>query len=74
MPLLTSDTFGKDLHFQKAYNPLNARFGLENQDYTINKNGIPYCPHDDSLPVKYECTSKLKSNVTRFKFVCSKMI
>ena len=59
--LLTGDTFGKDKHFQKAYIPLNARSGLENPDYTINENGIPCCPHDSSLPMKYECTSKLRS-------------
>lgn len=71
--LLTGDTFGKDKHFQKAYIPLNARSGLENMDYTINENGIPCCPHDSSLPMKYECTSKLKSGTTRYKFVCPKM-
>lgn len=71
--LLTGDTFGKDKHFQKAYIPLNARSGLENKDYTINENGIPCCPHDSSLPMKYECTSKLKSGTTRYKFVCPKM-
>jgi len=71
--LLTGNTFGKDRHFQKAYIPLNARAGLENTDYTINENGIPCCPHDDSLPMKYEGTSKLKSGVARFKFVCPKM-
>lgn len=72
--LLTGDTFGKDKHFQKAYIPLNTRAGLENPDYTIDENGIPCCPHDDSLPMKYECTSKLRSGVTRLKFVCPKMI
>ena len=72
--LLTGDTFGDDKHFSKAYIPLNARSGLENQDYTINENGIPCYPNDPSLPMKYECTSKLRSGVTRFKFVCPKMI
>lgn len=71
--LLTGDTFGDNKHFSKAYIPLNARSGLENQDYTINENGIPCCPHDSSLPMKYECTSKLRSGVARFKFVCPKM-
>ena len=71
--LLVGDIFGDDKHFSKAYIPLNARAGLENQDYSINKNGIPCCPHDPSLPMKYECTSKLRSGVTRFKFVCPKM-
>ena len=72
--LLTGDTFGDDKHFSKAYIPLNARSGLENQNYTINENGIPCSPNDPSLPMKYECTSKLRSGVTRFKFVCPKMI
>ena len=51
--LLTGDTFGDGKHFSKAYIPLNARSGLENQDYTINENGIPCCPNDPSLPMKY---------------------
>ena len=70
--LLTGDTFGDNRHFTQAYIPLNARSGLENQDYTTNENGIPCCPHDSSLPMKYECTSKLRSGVARFKFVCPK--
>ena len=72
--LLTGNTFDNDKHFSKAYIPLNARAGLENQDYTINENGIPCCPNAPLLPMKYECTSKLRSGVTRFKFVCPKMI
>ena len=72
--LLTGDTFANGKHFSKAYIPLNARSGLENQDYTINENGIPCCPNDPSLTMKYECTSKLRNGVTRFKFVCPKMI
>ena len=71
--LLTGDTFGDDKHFSKAYIPLSARSGLENPDYIINENGIPCCPNDPSPPIKYECTSKLRSGVVRFKFVCPKM-
>ena len=71
--LLTGDTFGKDRHFSKAYIPLNSRSGLENPDYTLNSDGIPCCPHDETLPMKYEGTSKLKSGVTRYKFVCPKI-
>lgn len=44
--LLTGDTFGNNKHFTKAFIPINARSGLENQDYTINEDGIPCCPHD----------------------------
>ena len=68
--LLSGDTFGKNRHFAKAYIPLNSRSGLENPDYTINADGIPCCPHDENLAMKYEGTSKLKSGITRYKFVC----
>lgn len=68
--LLSGDTFGKNRHFAKAYIPLNSRSGLENPDYTVNADGIPCCPHDENLAMKYEGTSKLKSGVTRYKFVC----
>lgn len=71
--LLTGDTFGSNRHFTKAYIPLNSRAGLENPDYTLNADGIPCCPHDETLPMKYEGTSKLKSGVTRYKFVCPKI-
>ena len=71
--LLSVDTFGKEKHFSKAYIPLNAKSRLKNPDYTINENGIPCCPYDDSLPMKSEGTSKLRSGVTRYKFVCPKM-
>ena len=52
---------------------MNSRSGLKNPDFTINENGIPCCPHDTSLPLKSEGTSKLRSGVTRFKFVCPKV-
>ena len=71
--LLTGDTFGNNRHFSKAYIPLNARSHLENVDYAINDDGIPCCPHDSSIPMKYEGTSKLRSGITRYKFVCPKM-
>ena len=71
--LLSSNTFGKGKHFSKAYIPLNSESHLENVNYTINEHGIPCCPHDDSLPMKSESTSKLRSGVTNFKFVCSEM-
>ena len=71
--LLTGDTFGKDMHFSKAYIPLNSRASLGNKDYTINDSGIPCCPHDSSVQMKYEGSSKLRSGVTRYKFVCPKI-
>ena len=71
--LLSGDTFGKNRHFSKAYIPLNSRSGVKNPDYTLNSHGIPCCPHDETLAMKYEGTSKLKSGVTRYKFVCPKI-
>ena len=71
--LLTGDTFGTDRHFSKAYIPLNSRSSLKNHDYTINDDGIPCCPNDPALPMKYEGTSSLRNNVTRYKFVCPKI-
>ena len=71
--LLTGDTFGKNIHFAKAYIPLNSRSSLGNKDYTINDSGIPCCPHDPSLQMKYEGSSKLRSGITRYKFVCPKV-
>lgn len=71
--LLTGDSFGENCHFTKAYIPLNPRAKLENPDYHLNADGIPCCPHDETLPMKYEGTSKLKSGVTRYKFVCPKI-
>lgn len=70
--LLSSSTFGNDKHFSKAYIPLNPRFHLENADL-INEDGVPCCPHDTSLLMKYEETSKLRTGVVRYKFVCPKI-
>jgi len=76
--LLSGDTFGSyadgsGIHFQKAYIPLNPRAHLEHVDDLVNDDGIPCCPKDSSLPMKYEGTAKLKSGVTRYKFVCPKI-
>ena len=63
-----------ELYFEKAYIPLNSRSGLKNQDYTINEDGIPYCPHDKNLPMKSDGSkSNLKCGIPTFKFVCPKM-
>ena len=71
--LLSGDTFGTDpavngLHFKKAFIPLNSRAKLENKDYTLDDYGIPCCPHDPSLSMKPEGTSKLRSGVVRYEF------
>ena len=70
--LLSGDTFGSGRHFIKAYIPFNSRAGLENQDYSINEDGIPCCPNDPSLLLKKEGnnTSFLKNGIARQKFIC----
>ena len=72
--LLTGDTFGCSKHFESAYIPLNSRSQLKNVDCEINENGIPCCPINNNLPMKYECISKLRNGIPRYKFVCPKMI
>lgn len=68
------DSLFHDLHFNKAFIPLNHRSSLRSDDYTINENGIPCCPHDPSLPMKPEGnTSHLRCKLPTFKFVCPKM-
>ncbi len=70
--LLTENTFGTNVHFQKAYIPLNSRSGLTNPDYTINADGIPCCPKDSTLPMAYDGKSKRKNGLVRYKFQCPK--
>ena len=42
--------------------------------FESDKNGIPCCPHDSSLPMKQEGSkSHLKSKLPTMKFVCPKM-
>ena len=71
--LLTGDTFGKNRHFSKAYIPLNSRSELKHPDYTLNADGIPCCPHDETLAMKSEGTSKRKNGLVRYKFICPKI-
>ncbi len=61
------------LHFKRAYIPLNARSYLTYEDCPINADGIPCCPNDSKLPMKYEGTAKRKNGLIRYKFVCPKM-
>ena len=71
--LLTGNTFGENKHFSKAYIPLNNRSGIKNPDCKVNENGIPCCPNDSSLQMKYEGSSKRKNGLTRYKFACPKI-
>lgn len=71
--LLTGDNFGIGKHFSKAYIPLNRRSQLKNNDYTINEDGIPCCPHDPNLPMRCDGSSKTRNGIIRYKFMCPKI-
>ena len=62
-----------NMKFEHAYIPLSARSKLKYDDCSIDSNGIPCCPNDDNLPMKYEGPSKRKNGLVRHKFVCPKM-
>lgn len=64
----------EDLNFRKAFIPLKVKLTMDAVDYSFNENGIPYCLHDSTLPMKREGSrSHLKSGIPSMKFVCSKM-
>lgn len=72
--LLSGNTFGDDKHFSRAYSPLYSKSHLENVDYAIDRNGISLLSSRfKALYEVYECTSKLRRGVTRYKFICPKM-
>ena len=71
--LLTGDTFGSGRHFDRAYIPLNKRSSIASEDHVLDPSGIPCCPHDDSLTMKYECSDIKPNGLKRYKFVCPKM-
>ena len=66
--LLTGDAFGDNRHFSKAYIPLNSRSGINYPDCKVNADGIPCCPNDDTLPMKYESSSTRPNGIVRYKF------
>ena len=71
--LLADDTFGPGRHFEHAYIPLNKRSSITSKDYVLNSDGIPCCPHDNSLAMKYECSDIKTNGLKRYKFVCPRM-
>lgn len=64
----------QELHFEKAFIPLNGRLSLGLSDCPLNENGIPCCPKDPTLPMKREGSkSHLRCGLPTMKFVCPKM-
>ena len=63
-----------DTSVEKAYIPLNGRLSLPDAGCPLNKDGIPCCPKDPSLPMKREGSkSHLRCGLPTMKFVCPKM-
>lgn len=67
------DSLLNDLKFEKAFIPLNARSKLSYPECPINEDGIPCCPQDHSLLMKYEGIARRKNGLVRHKFVCPKI-
>jgi len=63
-----------ELGFEKAFIPLKTKLlKIEDADCPINEHGVPSCPKDRSMPMKYEGIAPRKSGINRMKFVCPKM-
>ena len=52
--------------------PLNPRNSKSIGKTGVNENGIPTCPEDDSLPMKFDGLSKEKGRPLRLKWLCPK--
>ena len=64
----------QELHFEKAFIPLNGRLSLEGSSCTLNEDGIPCCPKDPTLPMKREGSkSHIRCGLPTMKFVYPKM-
>ncbi len=64
----------QEASFEQAYIPINGRISLPKSDCPRNKDGVPCCPKDPSLPMRREGSkSHLRCGLPTMKFVCPKM-
>lgn len=71
--LIYHDLF-HELHFDKAFIPLNGPLSKEGDNPLLNNDGIPCCPKDPSLPMRREGSkTHLRCGLPTMKFVCPKM-
>ena len=64
----------QEASFEQAYIPLNGRISLPESGCPLNKDGVPCCPKDPSLPMRREGSkSHLRCGLPTMKFVCPKM-
>lgn len=60
--------------FDKAYIPLKNKLKIEGTDYSVNNEGIPFCPNDPSLLMRREGSkTHLRCGLPTMKFVCPRM-
>lgn len=60
--------------FDKAYIPLKNKLKIEGFDYSVNEEGIPFCPDDSSLLMRREGSkTHLRCGLPAMKFVCPKI-
>ncbi|MDO5557936.1 MAG: transposase [Clostridia bacterium] len=70
--LLKKDENGVSL-FDKAFIPLNSRAVSDMPNCPINQNGIPVCPHDNSLLFLRDGICHENGRADRVKWRCPKM-
>jgi len=62
------------LGFDKAVIPLKTKLLInEDADCPINEHGVPCCPKNRNLPMRFEGYAPRKNGINRMKFVCPKM-
>lgn len=59
--------------FNRAFIPLNSRGTSYKPDCPINDNGIPLCPKNHDLLMKFYGTFSEKNRPTRTKWICPKL-
>lgn len=70
--LLSKNEQGDKL-FNRAFIPLNSRSSADKLDCPINDNGIPLCPKNHDLLMKFYGTFTEKNRPTRTKWICPKL-
>lgn len=65
------------LYDQKGIIPiinLNSRNKSSLPETSFNKDGVPLCPYDTSLPMIYDGITREKGRADRIKYICPKVI
>lgn len=63
----------KDCRFSKVIIPIDPRKSMDLPQPRFDESGLPLCPKDASLPMKYEGKATLISGIVRDKWICPKI-